>query len=86
MIRNAATGKANFNGAFVVPSIEAPLNVFGHTVTLDIFVDQSSIEILTESGTMSMTNIVFPSSIYNRLSVEGGYYTAQIRTLKSIWN
>ena len=85
VIRNAATGKANFNGAFVVPSIEAPLNVFGHTVTLDIFVDQSSIEILTESGTMSMTNIVFPSSIYNRLSVEGAYFTAQIRTLKSIW-
>ena len=86
VIRNSATGKTDFNGAFAVPSIEAPLNVFGHSVTLDIFVDQSSIEIFTESGTMCMTNLVFPSSIYNRLSVEGAYFTAQIRTLKSIWN
>jgi fructan beta-fructosidase len=86
VIRKAATGKTDFNGAFVVPSIEAPLNVFGDTVTLDIFVDQSSVEIFTENGSMSMTNIVFPSSIYNRLSVEGAYFSAQIRTLKSIWD
>ena len=84
--RNAATGKNDFNAAFVVPSVEAPLNVFGHTVTLDIFVDQSSIEILTENGSMSMTNLVFPSSIYNKISVEGAYFSAQFRTLKSIWN
>ena len=86
VIRNASTGKSDFNEAFVVPEIEAPLNVFGQIVTLDIFVDQSSIEILTESGSMSMTNLVFPSSIYNRLSVEGAYFVAQVRTLKSIWN
>ena len=84
--RNGSTGKSDFNGNFVIPSLEAPLNVFGHTVTLDFFVDQSSVEILTENGSMSMTNIVFPSSIYNVLSVEGAYFTAQIRQLRSIWN
>ena len=84
--RNGATGKSDFNGKFVIPSLEAPLNVFGHTVTLDFFVDQSSVEVLTENGSMSMTNIVFPSSIYNRLSVEGAYFTGQIRPLNSIWN
>ena len=84
--RNAATGKTDFNGAFIAPSIEAPLNVFGQSVILDIFVDHSSIEIFTENGSMSMTNLVFPSSIYNRLSVEGANFSAQIRTLKNIWN
>ena len=84
--RNEFTGKTDFNGAFNVASLEAPLNVFGHTVTLDIFVDQSSVEIFTENGSMSMTNLVFPSSIYNRLSVDGATFSAQMRTLKRIWN
>lgn len=83
--RNKFTGKADFNDAFIVNLLEAPLNVFGHTVTLDIFVDQSSIEIFTENGSMSMTNLVFPSSIYNRLMVDGATFSAQMRTLKSIW-
>ncbi len=84
--RNGSTGKSDFNGKFVIPSLEAPLNVFGHTVTLDFFVDQSSVEVLTENESMSMTNIVFPSSIYNKLIVEGAYFTDQMRQLKSIWN
>ena len=84
--RNEFTGKTDFNKSFVVTSLVAPLNVFGHTVTLDIFVDQSSVEIFTENGSMSMTNLVFPSSIYNRLSVDGAAFSAQMRTLKSIWN
>ena len=86
VIRDAESGKTDFNGTFVAPSIEAPLNVFGHVVTLDIFVDQASVEIFTDNGSMSMTNIVFPSSIYNCLSVEGAKYSAQVRSLKSIWN
>jgi fructan beta-fructosidase len=84
--RNELTGKSDFNESFIVNSLEAPLNVFGHAVTLDIFVDQSSVEIFTENGSMSMTNLVFPSSIYNRLSVNGATFSAQMRNLKSIWN
>ena len=83
--RNGSTGKSDFNGKFVIPSLEAPLNVAGYIVTLNFFVDQSSVEVLTENGSLSMTNIVFPSSIYNRLSVEGSYFVAQMRPLKSIW-
>jgi fructan beta-fructosidase len=84
--RNVLTGKSDFNESFIVNSLEAPLNVFGHVVTLDIFVDQSSVEIFTENGSMSMTNLVFPSSIYNRLSVNVATFSAQMRNLKSIWN
>ncbi|MBO7140218.1 MAG: glycoside hydrolase family 32 protein [Prevotella sp.] len=83
--RTSATGKSSFNGTFSVPSIQAPLNVTGTTVTLDLFVDQSSVEVLTQNGSMSMTNLVFPQSVYNRLTVEGASYEAEVRALKSIW-
>ena len=84
--RNASTGKTNFNGSFSIPSIQAPLNTDGSTVVLDIFVDQSSVEITTQNGSMSMTNLVFPQSIYDRVSIIGTNYTAQARSLSRIWN
>lgn len=83
--RNAQTGKTNFNGTFSVPSIQAPLNTDGNMVTLDLFVDQSSVELFTDSGSMSMTNLVFPQSIYNALSVTGADYESQVRQLNRIW-
>ena len=83
--RTAATGKTSFNGTFSIPSMNAPLCVTGNEVTLDIFVDQSSVELFTQQGTMAMTNLVFPQTIYNRLSVSGATYTAQARRLNSIW-
>ena len=69
--RNAQTGQTGFAGAFSIPSMQAPLCVVGNTVTLDFFVDQSSVELLTSDGSMSITNLVFPRSIYNKLSVSG---------------
>jgi len=83
--RTSATGQTNFNGTFSIPSMRAPLNTDGNSVTLDVFVDQSSVEIFTENGSMAMTNLVFPKSIYNQISVDGGDYEAQVRKLKSIW-
>ena len=83
--RTATTGKASFNGTFSVPSMQAPLHVEGRDVTLDIFVDQSSVEIFNQQGTMTMTNLVFPSSIYNRLTVEGADADCQMRQLARIW-
>jgi fructan beta-fructosidase len=84
--RTAKSGKTSFNGTFSLPSMNAPLCVEGNKVTLDIFVDQSSVEIFTQQGTMSMTNLVFPQSIYNRLTVEGADCEAQVRELRRIWN
>ena len=83
--RTAATGRTNFNGTFSVPSMQAPLSVEGDHVVLDFFVDQSSVELFTQEGTMSMTNLVFPQSLYNQLHVEGNVIEAQVRSLKSIW-
>ena len=83
--RTAVSGKTSFNGFFSIPSMQAPLNVSGNSVTLDLFVDQSSVEIFTQSGTMAMTNLVFPTSIYNEFTVEGATAKAQVRSLKRIW-
>ena len=83
--RTSTSGKTSFNGTFSIPSMRAPLNTVGSTVTLDIFVDQSSVELLTKDGTMSMTNLVFPASIYNNLAVSGADCSVQYRQLNSIW-
>jgi fructan beta-fructosidase len=84
--RTAASGQTGFNGTFSIPSMQAPLNTDGNTVTLDFFVDQSSVELFTQNGSMSMTNLVFPKSVYNSLTVTGASHEAQVRSLKSIWN
>ena len=83
--RTSATGRTNFNGIFSIPSMRAPLNVVGDKATIDIFVDQSSVEIFTAEGTMAMTNLVFPQSIYDRLSLTGNGQDAQVRVLNRIW-
>ena len=83
--RNASTGKVNFNGTFSVPSMQGPICVNGDKVTLDLFVDQSSVELFTQEGTLSMTNLVFPSSIYNQLQTSGASVEAQVRELSRIW-
>ena len=37
-----------------------------------IFIDKSSIEVFDADGKFALTNLVFPTSPYNRLSVKGG--------------
>ena len=83
--RNSSTGKTNFNGSFSIPSMQAPLNVEGSTVQVDLYVDQSSIEIITQDGAMSMTNLAFPQSIYDQLTISNANSTAQVRSLSRIW-
>lgn len=64
--------------------------VFGNvdSVKLDIYVDQSSIEIFINNGVVSQTNLVFPTSIYNVLSIKSSnraYINTKFRTFESIW-
>lgn len=80
--RNAATGDVSFSGSFSLPSIQAPLNTDAKEVVLNVYIDQSSVEIFSADGTLAMTNLVFPTSIYNRCTASG---SAKVRTLKSIW-
>jgi fructan beta-fructosidase len=59
--------------------------VEGSNVVIDLFVDQSSVELLTQDGAMSMTNLVFPQSIYDHLSFSNANGSAQVRPLSRIW-
>lgn len=54
-------------------------------VTLDIYVDQSSVEIFTEDGSMAMTNLVFPTSIYNNVTLPASATKARYQVFESIW-
>ena len=68
------------------PSIKSPFNTEGDKMILDIFVDQSSVEVFTKNGSMVQTNLVFPRSIYNRLQTTDMEIKAQIRALGDIWH
>ena len=63
------SGQTDFSEAFPVVTT-APTH--GKINSLRIFVDRCSIEAFDADGKMAMTNLVFPSSPYNKLSVKGG--------------
>ena len=71
------SGQTDFSTDF--PALtKAP--TFGKIKTLQIFIDKSSIEVFDADGKMAMTNIVFPTEPYSRLTVKGG--KAKIYNLK----
>ena len=63
---------ASFSENFPVKTI-APTH--GDIKQLRIFVDHSSIEAFDADGKMAMTNLVFPSEPYSKISVKGGKAT-----------
>ncbi len=83
--RTGATGDVSFSSVYSIPSIKSPLNTDGDKVTLDIFVDQSSVEIFTANGSMVQTNLVFPKSIYNKFISSDSVLKAKCRDLDNIW-
>ena len=62
------SGKADFSNDFAATT-KAP--TYGKISQLRIFIDKSSIEALDADGKMSMTNLVFPSKPYNKVTVKG---------------
>ena len=62
------SGKMDFNKDFAAVT-KAP--TYGKISQLRIFIDKSSIEALDADGKMSMTNLVFPSKSYNKVTVKG---------------
>ena len=80
--RSGSSGVTNFHPLFSLPSVQAPLNCSGNEIELHIYLDRSSVEIISAEGTMAMTNLVFPSVPYDRIS---GVDNVSYRALKSIW-
>ena len=62
------SGKMDFSKDFAAVT-KAP--TYGKISQLRIFIDKSSIEVLDADGKMAMTNLVFPSKPYNKVTVKG---------------
>lgn len=71
------SGDISFSNDFAAVT-KAPTR--GRIKTLQLFIDKSSIEAFDADGKMAMTNIVFPSEPYNKITVKGG--NAKIYGLK----
>ncbi len=82
--RDGHSGAISFNNSFAIPAVQAPIHGHAQEITLNIFVDQSSVEVISADGTTSITNLVFPKSIYNKVTVDG-VATGKVRVLNSIW-
>ena len=70
MDRNKS-GKMDFSNDFAATT-KAP--TYGKISQLRIFIDKSSIEVFDAEGKMAMTNLVFPTKPYNKVTVKGGKY------------
>ena len=62
------SGRTDFSTEFATVTT-AP--VHGKLSQLRIFIDSSSIEVFDADGRMSMTNLVFPTKHYNKVTVKG---------------
>jgi fructan beta-fructosidase len=82
------SGKVSFSNHF--PGVfSCPFDFETDSTTFDIYVDQSSIEIIVNDGARSITNQVFPQSIYNKVSLSlntgSGFSSLKYRRFNSIW-
>ena len=71
--------------SFPLTSVVGPLNTDRDQLTLCFYVDQSSVEITTDDGSLIMSTLVFPASIYSRLSIKGQTTSPQVRDLNRVW-
>lgn len=62
------SGKTDFSSDFAAITI-AP--VYGKMNKLRIFIDKSSIEVFDNDGKMAMTNLVFPTRPYDKVTING---------------
>ena len=62
------SGKVDFSNEFPVVT-KAP--TYGKLNQLRVFIDKSSIEAIDAEGKMAMTNLVFPTKPYNKVTVKG---------------
>jgi fructan beta-fructosidase len=54
-------------------------------ITLCIYVDQSNVEVTTADGSVIMSTLVFPETIYDRISLAGSTVESKLRLLRTVW-
>ena len=82
MGRSASSGVVSFNGLFSLPGISAPYDRDLDILELHLYVDQSSVELISADGKTAITCLVFPTSVYNKITGEDN---VTYRVLDSIW-
>ena len=80
--RTSASGESAFHGMFSIPSMSAPYDTQASNLELHLYVDHSSVELLSADGKTAITCLVFPNVPYDRITGAG---EVQYRTLASIW-
>lgn len=80
--RTSSSGLTSFNGMFSIPSMSTPYDTTADKLELHIFIDDSSVEILSEDGSVAITCLVFPTVPYDRVN---GVTEVKYRPLSSIW-
>lgn len=84
--RTAKSGRYEFSSNFAIPDMRSPLYTDADNTELCIYVDRSSVEITTADGSVVMTTLVFPESIYDEVYVSGQDVTPRFRNLRRVWD
>lgn len=70
---------------FPLTNVKGAINTDKDDIVLQMYVDQSSVEITTDDGSVVMTTLVFPESIYGFLEIEGQDVKPQVRDFTRVW-
>lgn len=82
--RSGRSGATNFSNIFAVSSMSCPVQASADSIHVQILVDHSSVEVLSEDGAVAVTNLVFPTEPYHLLHTEGVGSTI-VKQLQTIW-
>ena len=83
--RTHTTGKASFSASYSLSTLKMPVHGDDPVAELDLFVDQSSVEMILADGSAAMTMVVFPQEIYHGIHCTGAEVDGKVRTLSSVW-
>lgn len=81
--RGDRCGQHSFSTLYPIPTIVAP--VYSDSIDLNIFIDQSSIEIFAQDGSAVISATIYPQSIYTELKTTNNQSNVAVRTLQTVW-
>jgi sucrose-6-phosphate hydrolase SacC (GH32 family) len=88
-VDRSASGTVDFSPIFAQPQ-SAPIVGDAEHITISALVDHSSIELFINRGETTFTTIVFPTTPYTRIGVQGDspirLEGATVFGMKSIWH
>lgn len=84
------SGTVSFHEDFAADVQTAPLELNENTITLEIVVDKSSVEVFANGGERSITNLIFPSESSDQIEIfsENGsvrIINLNFQNLESVW-